>query len=56
MNNVWFAYAAAWIATALAVCVCIYFTHRIAPMWFLILPALQNVRSRPDEKAGESNG
>lgn len=49
MRSVWFGYGMAWLSTALAVCVCIYFTHRVAPLWFMILPALLNVKSGNDK-------
>lgn len=27
-----------WLSAALAICICIYFTHRIVPLWFFLMP------------------
>lgn len=55
MRGIWFGYGMAWLSTALAVCVCIYFTHRMAPMWFMILPALLQVKSGHSDRE-DGNG
>ena len=44
----WFGYAMAWICTAAAVIVGMYYTHDTKVLWFLLLPALIRVSSGSD--------
>lgn len=45
MKWAWISYGIVWLSMALVVAVCIYFTHRIAPMWFMLFPLFISIRS-----------
>ena len=50
MKSIWISYAIAWLSTAIAVSVGIYYTRSIHCLWFMIIPAILRVQTGGDEK------
>lgn len=50
MKWLWISYGIVWLSTAIAVSICIYFTHRITPMWFMLIPLFVSFKSAKNDK------
>ena len=38
-----------WISACAAISIALYFTHSVACLWFLLVPALMSIRTTDDE-------
>ena len=52
---IYIAYAFAWISTAIAVSVGIYYTHSIYCLWFMLIPAFMSVKTKEDSEKGDTD-
>lgn len=53
---VWFAYAMAWLSTALAAIAGMYFTHSAWCLWALLLPACISIKTDKNGKEDIDDG
>ena len=49
----WFAYSVVWVSVSLVVAYAVNVTVRIAPLWFLFVPAFISLRSENKKKPEE---